>query len=198
MNIKKIHLILEYLAKCKSSSPQTNELYMYILDTLASDGLCAKSMFTCEQISKLLRGEISSYETAKALLDKSFDQFRDTNLRVQKRDIFNSLMAGNFPSHKAKLSNSIEDFEASLSSVEAKMYMMIKSYIVALSEALEFFMIFDKEKKSSVELVTSYALKIHESILKNLFYEEEKIHIDESLKQLAIVYIGLYYRSFYG
>lgn len=198
MSIKKIHLILEYLAKCKSSSPQTQEVYMCMLDTLANNSLCAKSMFTCKQISKLLKGEVDSYDSAKIVLDKISRSYKSAELLKQKSDIYNSLMGGNFPSHKDKLSSSIEDFEASLSSVEVKMYMMIKNYIMTLSEALEFFMIFDVDKKSSIESVSSYGVKIHENILQNLFYDEEKIHIDDALRELAAIYIGLYYRSFYG
>ncbi len=197
MNAKQINLTLEFLVKCKDISKASQLVYEGVLDALCEETLCAKSMFDCRQIKSLLKGKVCDEQSAKKHLAKLFCTFRSDQVDGFKKEVFTSLMSGNFPQHKKILKKGIESFEASLSDVEAKMYMMIKTYIDILCESLEFFMIFDTKKQKSIEDVTSYATKIHSLILKHLLYEEERVLLEQSLKQLSIVYIGIYYKSYY-
>ncbi len=198
MKTNQIHLTIEYLAKCQNSSKQIQKTYEEILQALIDESLCAKSMFNCKQLSTLMKKNASNHEEARKYLEKLFKNFRTKELEMQKREIFKSLMGGNFPKHKQMLKRGLENFEASLSEVEAKMYMMIKTYIEIFCEAMECFMIFDTEKKKSVEEATNYALKIHNTLMTQVFFHEEKELLEDALKQLSIVYIGVYYRSYYG
>ncbi len=198
MNEKQIKLILEYLAKSKHSSKQIQKAYEGVLNALVDEGLCAKSMFGFKQLSTLLKPNVSDGEEAKKYLQKCFKNIRDKELETQLHEVFNSLMSGNFSKHKHHLKQGIYEFESSLNEVEAKMYVMIKTYIEIFCEALESFMIFDEKKQKSIQDVTNFALNIHEVIMKSIFYKEERVLLEQSLKQLSIVYIGLYYRSYYG
>ncbi len=197
MDKKNISLTLEFLVKCKSISKQNQLIYEGVLNSLCDSGLSAKSMFDCKQIKTLLQNKISDEESAKKYLSKLFKHYQSDELNKLKKEVFNSLMSGNFPNHKKMLKKGLENFEASLSDVEAKMYMMIKTYISLLCESLDFYMIFDSDKKKDIQEITDFAKNIHELIMKHLFYEEEKPLLEQSLKQLSIVYIGIYYKSYH-
>lgn len=196
-NIKRLHLMLDNLAKSKTIPVGNQKVYLLMQDILEKEALSIKTAFTCKRIDEILGVDTSTSESADFHLDKFLSPFRSESLKIQKEELFNSLLAGNFPLHVKELEKGMREFEASLSQVEAKMYMMIGSYVRAISLSLEFYMIFDEKKDRSIEEITSYAMKMHDCVLENLFFDEEKEHIDESLKQILVIFIGLYYQNFY-
>lgn len=106
-------------------------------------------------------------------------------------------MGSNFGSKKSYLDISIKEFENNLTPVEVKMYSIIKTYIGALLEALDVFVLFDERYEASVEQLSHFALSIHAPLMDQIFFEEEREHVEEGLKQIAVVYIGLYYQNLY-
>lgn len=196
-NIKSLHLILDSLAKSKTLPIANQKIYLYMQDILEQEALSIKTNFTCNKIDKLLSIDTSSVQSVDFYLEKFLSPLRPESLAKQKDDIFNSLLSGNFPLHVKELEKGEKEFESSLTQVESKMYMMIKEYIKAICLSLEFYMIFDELKQRSIQEVTTYGMKMHECVVKNLFFEEEKEQIDDSLKQILVIYIGIYYQNFY-
>lgn len=193
---KKVQLTLEFLAKCKSTSREHQKIYDVLLCELSEENLCSKSMFSCKRIKELLDGEITTQEVAEKFLQKHLiPKHEEFEAFLQK--IFISLLSSNFPTHAPLLKIGINEFEAGLSKVEAKIYMMIKTYIKTLLMALELFVFFDEKRERELSQVVEFAKKSHRAIMENLFYEEEESLMDESLKQLLTVYVGIYFNFCY-
>lgn len=196
-NIKKLNLLLEHFAKCPDIPKDSQKVYEFILETLSEENLCIKTQFECKQIDSVLKLNINDFNNAKFELERAFLSSRPESLKAQKEEVFNSLLKGNFPSHEKKLKKNIASFEASLSDVEEKMYVMIKTYVGVMCDGLEFFADFDEEKEKSIEELSGFAVALHEAILEHIFFEEERVHISDALKQVATIYISLYYQNFY-
>lgn len=194
MNKKlQIQFLLEYIAQSTSTPKDIQKVYLSILQNLETHHFYTPSIFTCKQIEQILQDrsniQIHEYETAKYHLYKLLES--DT-LKEEKKSILHSLLASNFKAHAQKLQKSKEDFEASLSKVEAKMYKMISLYIELLLIVLDSFMLFLEQDEKDVETITAFAISTHEILMKNIFYKEEQEHIETGLKQLSVVYISLY------
>lgn len=194
-NMKKLNLLLECLAKCQDVPAKIGEVYACMLEKLSNDGLCVKTSFTCEQIKNVLKLNHMDFKNMQFELNRTFST--PEGFKKQKDEIFISLLKGNFASHAKKLDNSLEEFENSLSDVEQKIYLLIKTYIDLISNGLEFFVNFDEHREKTIEELSEFATDLHDKILKHILFEEEKELMDEPLKQLSVVYIGVYYRSFY-
>lgn len=193
---KKVQLILEFLAKCKHTSKEYQNVYDFILHELSNENLCARTIFSCEQIKTLLKGEINTQEKAEKFLHEHLVK-KNEEFQNYLDKIFTTLLSANFPAHQEKLKSSLVEFEASLDKVEAKIYVMIKTYIKTLMLALELYIFFDDERLRELTQVVEFAKRVHENILKNLFYEEEVTLMDDALRQLLSVYVGVYYNFCY-
>ncbi len=194
---KKIQLILEFLAKCKTVSSEKQDVYKCILHELSEEILCAKTIFTCKQIKTLLKGEINSSEEAERFFKKHLLKNENKKLVPYLDNIFMSLISSNFPTHAHLLKLGTSEFEASLDKVEAKIYMMIKTYIQMLRFALGLYVYFDEKRQKELSEIVEFAKNIHACILKHMFYEEEIALLNNSLEQLLSVYVGVYFNFCY-
>lgn len=196
--IVQVQLLLEFIAYSQKTPKDIQKVYTSMLQILEEYELYTKSIFTCKQIEQILKDRaklhINEYEMAKYHLSKLL---HNNKLQEEKKSIFHSLMASNFQAKAEKLKKSKEDFEASLSKVEAKMYTMISLYIELFLASLDVFTLFSSQHQKSVENITSFSILIHDALIKNIFYEEERKHIELGLKQLSVVYIGLYCKEFF-
>ena len=198
---RRCHYLLECLVKDEAAPQKLHAVYARVLESLRDAELCTISSFTCKQIKALLKAheslEVINYEEAQRLLKKELIACAHDELEVQKKAIFYSLMGSNFADKKHFLNHSLQDFENNLSAVELKMYTIIKMYIGALLEALDLFVLFDERYEASVEQLSLYAMAVHVPLMEHIFFEEERTHVEEGLKQIAVVYIGLYYQTLY-
>lgn len=121
---------------------------------------------------------------------------KQTDLKTYQDMIFISLLKSNFP-HVIN-AKTLDEIELSLDKVEKKIYQILKTYIDTLLVMMQSFFILDEKKQKSIETFSAFALSIHDILLQNLFFEEEKEHFNAPLKQLLVVYISLYYKKIYG
>ncbi len=194
---KKIQLSLEFLAKCDTASKEQQLFFADVLNELSEENFCAKTIFTCKQLKTLLNGEIKSVDEAMRFLQKHLLEEEKKSFSVYIDNIFNSLLSSNFPSHAHLLKVGINEFEASLEKVEAKIYTLIKTYIDLLCLVLELYIHFDEKREKKLQDVVEFGKKIHLFILKHIFYEEEIKLLNNSLEQLLSVYIGVYFNFCY-
>lgn len=198
---RRLHYLLECLSKDERTPTELHAVYTKVLESLRDAQLCAITNFSAKQIISLLKAHeginVSNVQEMQTILKKEVASTVNEALAVQKKAIFIALISSNFPSKKHLIDVSIQDFENNLTPVESKMYTIIKMYIGALLEALDIFVIFDERYEASVEQLSLYAMGIHEPLMEQIFFEEERAHVEEGLKQIAVVYIGLYYQHLY-
>ena len=198
---RRLHYLLECIVKDETTPKELHAVYKTVLESLRDAQLCVITNFSAKQILSLLKAheniEVTDVPQMQMVLKKELVSTLNEALEGQKKAIFISLMRSNFPAKNHFLEDSIQDFENNLSPVELKMYTIIKMYIGALLEALDIFVCFDERQEASVEQLSFYALRVHEPLLQQIFFEEERGHVEEGLKQIAVVYIGLYYQHLY-
>lgn len=193
---KKVQLVLEFLAKCKTTSKEYQQVYSAILDELSEQNLCARTIFSCKRIKTLLKNEITSQHEAEIFFKHNLSN-KDEEFKKLLKKIYFSLLSSNFSAHAPLLNVGINEFEASLNRVEAKIYKMIEAYIKTILLSLELYIFFDQKKEKGLIEIVDFSKKCHEVIVKNLFYDEEKSLMDKSLKELLTIYVGVYFNFCY-
>lgn len=195
--ILQVQFLLEYISKSKKTPLDIQKVYRELVVLLEEFSAFESSIFQESQIQKIFQSKynmtINTYEKAKSHLYTSIET---KILREEKKAIFQTLMESNFKEYAKHLKKSQEDFEASLPKVEAKMYQMITLYIELLLTSLDLFVFFEDGVVEDVQKTTSYSIKVHDTLMQNIFYKEEREHVESGLRKLCTVYIGLYCKEF--
>lgn len=191
--------MLELLAKCEDS--QTKTLHNRILKALDEAMLCARSRFTCKQIKTLLKAhtntEILGPNQAFVFLVKHRNRVLPETLRAKKQHLIHTFLGANFPEKKHLLEASLQAFEQALSPVEEKMYGLLRLYLSSLDEAVELFVLFDTSREASFEGMSTYVASVHEGLIEDIFYKEERVLVEEGLGKMGLVLSGVYYQHLY-
>ena len=194
---KEIIYLSEYLAK--SQIKGAFEPYEAILQVLNTLEIYTPSKYDQVQIQVLLKhGGWSvpySFEEAVLQLDKVLESFLPNEISTLKKSIFHTLIASNFPQKKGFLEHSYALFISELEPVEKTIFDNLTSYVLHINRGLGVFC--SVENMQSPENFVAFANALHVKLLKFIYNEEERLLMNNGLKELLSVYLGIYGRYLY-
>ncbi|MDD3344078.1 MAG: hypothetical protein PHR87_10935 [Sulfurospirillaceae bacterium] len=193
--------LIEYLGK--SPFIHDNELFQTILAMLEKAELYSPSKYSQEQLKRLmLHSKMSLPDndlSALILLDKALDKELPQGIEISKKQIFHTLLAGNFPQKKVFLEDSMAQFLAQLEPVEKQIYDNLFAYISVINRALGLFFCMAQSRSYAIapEVLVGFGNSLHEKLVVVLFNEEERLLMSNGLKELLSVYLSLYGKYLY-
>ena len=194
---KEIIYLSEYLAK--SQIKGAFEPYEAILQVLNTLEIYTPSKYDQVQIQVLLKhggwSVPSSFEEAVLQLDKVLESFLANEISTLKKSIFHTLIASNFPQKKGFLEHSYALFISELEPVEKTIFDNLTSYVLHINRGLGVFC--SVENMQSPENFVAFANALHVKLLKFIYNEEERLLMNNGLKELLSVYLGIYGRYLY-
>ncbi len=194
---KEIIYLSEYLAK--SQIKGAFEPYEAILQVLNTLEIYTPSKYDQVQIQVLLKhggwSVPSSFEEAVLQLDKVLESFLPNEISTLKKSIFHTLIASNFPQKKGFLEHSYALFISELEPVEKTIFDNLTSYVLHINRGLGVFC--SVENMQSPENFVAFANALHVKLLKFIYNEEERLLMNNGLKELLSVYLGIYGRYLY-
>ena len=198
---KEIIYLIEYLSK--SPNVGESELYREMSATLASLEIYTPSKYDQEQIKTLMtRMGVTppvSFEDAVVSLDKVLENALPSEISQMKKSIFHTLIASNFPKKKAFLDHSYAFFISQLEPVEKSIYDNLTSYVVSLNRAFGVFYVLcqDETMLHQPETFVAFGNALHVKLLSLIYNEEEQSLLENGLRELLGVYLGLYGKYLY-
>ena len=198
---KEILYLTEYLAKSKSEEERA--FYELLMQNFASLELYTPTKFTQSQIGVLLQHQHlnvpSNFQEGVKALDNALALALPNELQDAKKSLFITLLNVNFPKKKSFLSVSMDLFLSQLEPVEKSIYENLLAYILGLNRALALFCILGKEdvQKFTPEHLVAFGESLHAKLLVLLYNEEEKVLLQQGLKELLGVYLTLYGQYLY-
>jgi hypothetical protein len=194
---KEIIYLSEYLAK--SQIKGAFEPYEAILQALNTLEIYTPSKYDQVQIQVLLKhggwSVPSSFEEAVLQLDKVLESFLPNEISTLKKSIFHTLIASNFPQKKGFLEHSYALFISELEPVEKTIFDNLTSYVLHINRGLGVFC--SVENMQSPENFVAFGNALHGKLLKFIYNEEERLLMNNGLKELLSVYLGIYGRYLY-
>lgn len=185
--------LLQYLAFCQNSPKYANLYFQKIYNLLLDDNLIQDKKVECELLKKQIKDTYNIINFEYEAMFKKAQEVFDVGLSKEKEQIFKTLISSNFPKYKTALDSSIQEFELSLSKVDAKVYTLVKTYIELVCLSLEILISLSKEK--NINEFSEFGLIIHHLLLDELLYKEEKEQMQEGLEKALAVYISLYFKK---
>lgn len=185
--------LLKYLAFCQNSPKYATLCFQKMHELLLRDNLIKDEQSKCDELKDYVQKtyKITNYEY-EVVFKKAKEVF-NVGLDKEKEQIFKTLMSSNFSKYKDALDKSIQEFELSLDKVDAKVYMLVKTYIEMINLCLEMSISFTKEQ--NINEFSEFGLMIHHILLKEFLYDEEREQMQEGLEKALAVYISLYFKK---
>lgn len=194
---KEIIYLSEYLAK--SNIQGEFEPYKEILHVLNTLEIYTPSKYDQAQIQVLLKHGAwnvpSSFEEAVLQLDKVLEGFLPKEISTLKKSIFHTLIASNFPQKKGFLEHSYALFISQLEPVEKTIFDNLTSYVLHINRGLGIF--YSVGDMQSPENFVAFGNALHVKLLTLFYNEEERALLDDGLKELLGVYLGIYGKYLY-
>ena len=194
---KEIIYLTEYLAKSHTKGEfEPYESILYVLNTLE---IYTPSKYDQAQILALIKhggGSVpASFNEAIIYLDKVLERFLPQEIGSLKKSIFYTLIASNFPQKKGFLEHSYALFISQLEPVEKTIFDNLTSYELHINRGLGIF--YSVGEKQSPENFVSFGDALHVKLLELIYNEEERALLDNGLKKLLGVYLGIYGKYLY-
>ncbi|OHE11890.1 MAG: hypothetical protein A2329_05365 [Sulfurimonas sp. RIFOXYB2_FULL_37_5] len=194
---KEIIYLSEYLAKNQTKGEfEPYEAILHVLDTLE---IYTPSKYDQTQIQVLFKRsglDVPSYfEEAVLQLDKVLESFLPSDITTLKKSIFLTLIASNFPQKKGFLEHSYALFISQLEPVEKTIFDNLTSYVLHINRGLGVF--YSLGEKQTPENFVAFGNALHVKLLTLFYNEEERALLDDGLKELLGVYLGIYGKYLY-
>ena len=123
------------------------------------------------------------------------ESFLPNEISTLKKSIFHTLIASNFPQKKGFLEHSYALFISELEPVEKTIFDNLTSYVLHINRGLGVFC--SVENMQSPENFVAFGNALHVKLLKFIYNEEERLLMNNGLKELLSVYLGIYGRYLY-
>ena len=194
---KEIIYLMEYLSK--SDKDDEAKLYQAIVHALERTVLYTPSRYTQEKLRILMRHATfetpENFQEALKLLDARFEELIPSSLMQMRKTILKTLLISNFPKKKGFLEHSYALFISELEPVEKTIFDNLTSYVLHINRGLGVFC--SVENMQSPENFVAFGNALHGKLLKFIYNEEERLLMNNGLKELLSVYLGIYGRYHY-
>jgi hypothetical protein len=194
---KEIIYLIEYLAK--SHTQGVAEPYSAILDALSTFEIYSPSKYDQTKIKVLMHhggwNVPLGCDDAILQLDKALETLLPIEITNLKKSVFKTLIASNFPQKKAFLEHSYAFFISQLEPVEKSIFDNVTSYVLHINRGLAIF--YSVREKQSPENFVAFGNALHVKLLALIYNEEERSLMNDGLKELLGVYLGIYGKYLY-